>query len=275
MLSSRLKWNVCGLLLMSTQVFAGTGTASFSGVSDGGSNFDEFTVNNGQLDITVSSWSDTVNDPVGAFDDVIERAKDLDKYNGGWAMENMDESGDYCNTYGHSADNFGTCDYVDYDFFMLDFGQAVTLTGATFSWINGSASNNQVSIVALDAGLVAANGGNINGLTWASINSSYALGSGYAQMKSNSGYYIDTMVPDTGESLDQESTIWLVGAFNSVFGGDNNWEGDDGFKLASVAYSIESPRDPKGSSIPEPTSLALIGLALAGLASNRRKKLHK
>lgn len=264
MLLSPKKWSVIGLLVLSSQAIAGT--ASFSGVVDGGNNFNQFSVTQDGMTINVSGWSDTVNDPVGAFDDVIERAKDLDKYNGGWAMENADEPGNYCNTNGHSADNFGNCDYIDYDFFMLEFDEAVSLTSATFSWINGSASQNQVSIVSLNETAINGNGGNINGLTWDSINSSYSTGSGYAQVKNNGSYYIDNVIADTNETL-QASKMWLIGAFNSVFGGNSGLEGNDGFKLASVGFNVPTP----DSDIPEPSTLAIFGLALVGLVSKRRK----
>lgn len=271
MLLSPKKWSAISLLILSSQVMAGT--ASFGSASDVGI-VNQFSVlDSANKTVKVSGWSDTVDS--GNSDPYIERAYDMAKYNGGWWMINQDERNENNCGYGHSADNLGTCGFKDYDFFMLEFDEAIILTNATFSWVTGSgthndkAAQNQVSIVSLNETAINGNGGNINGLTWDNINSSYSTGSGYAQVKNSGGYYIDSIVADTNETL-QASKIWLIGAFNSVFGGNSSWEGNDGFKLASVSYSIPTTT----TDIPEPSTLAIFGLALIGLASKRRKTLH-
>lgn len=251
------RWMTIGLLTF-TAPLALASTASFSSANNSLDNEFKVTASDGTK-ITVTGWSDTN----GRNDDVIQAASSIDRYGNGWGITNQDgESG----SPEHSADNrtHSSSDrWTDYDFFMLAFDKDVTLAGANFSWIWGNTSSTQVSVVALDNTAVAGNGGDIDGLTWNSVNSSYALGSGYSQMQNDSGYYINA-------NVNESSSYWLVGAFNSVFGGNGSMKGDDGFKLAGINFSAPSKPDTK---ISEPSTIAVLSIALIALISNRRKKV--
>lgn len=268
MLFNTKKWSLAGLLLLSSSMAcAAPITASFSGVADTGASFNQFSVTAGSVTVNVSGWSDTKNNIKNGVnrDNKIERAKDLDKYNGGWAMENKDEPHNSCGSNGHSADNFGTCAEKDYDFFMLAFSEAVSLTQATYGWIsgNGNAKQNQVSVVALNSATV---NNTLNNRSWNGVKKNHTLSSDYAQMQSSSGYFTNF---GSTNVADEFSTHWLIGALNSVFGGTSAMEGNDGMKLAGVSFNKKSP---EVTSVPEPSSMLLLCLAIIGLAISGRRK---
>lgn len=270
MLFNTKKWSLAGLLLLSSSMAcAAPITASFSGVADTGASFNQFNVTAGSVTVNVSGWSDTKNNFKNGVnkDNKIERAKDLDKYNGGWAMENKDEPNNTCGTNGHSADNFGTCAEKDYDFFMLAFSEAVSLTQATYGWINGSASQNQVSVVALNSATV---NNTLNNKHWNGVKNNHTLSSDYAQMQSSSGYFTNFGSTNVANEF---STHWLIGALNSAFGGTMGMEGNDGMKLAGVSFNKQAT-PPDSTSIPEPSSILLFCLAIIGLAASGRRKLQ-
>lgn len=64
------------------------------------------------------------------------------------------------------------------------------------------------------------------------------------------------------------SSYWLISAYN---GSNAGMIGNDGFKLLSVAGTI--PTTPPG--VPEPGSLALLGLGALGLLATRRKSVAR
>ncbi|MBA6290211.1 exosortase-dependent surface protein XDP1 [Colwellia sp. MB3u-4] len=247
---------MAGLLLLSGSALASTTTAGFGHVNETRSNFNQFDVNVDGVTINVSGWSDTANLSTDrSQDSAIKRAVDFDKFNGGWSMQNQDEQhGGYCNTYSHSADNFGTCGYKDYDFFLLSFSEAVSLVSASYSWIAKSASQTQVSVAALDNSVLT-NFNSLNNKTWAGLASGHTLKSDYAQVENASGYYSNFH----GNTQDQYSTMWLIGALNSVFGGNAAWEGNDGMKLSGVSFS-KSASDP--AQVPEPNTIVMFLIAL-------------
>ena len=250
---------MAGLLLLSGPALASTTTAGFDNVIKTGNNFNQFDVNVDGVTINVSGWSDTANLPTDRNQDsAIKRAVDFDKFSGGWSMQNKDEHSNYCGTYSHSADNFGTCGYKDYDFFLLSFSEEVSLVSASYSWIAKSASQTQVSVAALDSSLFT-NSNSLNNKTWAGLASGHTLKSDYAQVKNASGYYSNF----DGDTQDQYSTMWLIGALNSVFGGNAAWEGNDGMKLSGVSFS-KSASDP--AQVPEPNTMVMFLIALIALA---------
>lgn len=278
MLNNIKKMSLIATLLVSSSAMASVTTTSghFGGVSDTGSNFNQFEVTFGGVDVNVSGWSDTAGNTASNsedFDPTIERAVDFDKNGYGWSMENTDEMNSRNCGYSHSADNFGAnCNYQDYDFFLLEFSEAVTLNSATYSWVSAGSSGTQVSVAALDSNA-------LNGSTWQDVKDNQTIASNWSQMRySGTGgqaYYTNFGQTGSGNAsnlANTSSNFWLIGALNAaVFGGNTNWEGNDGMKLAGITFTTGSQAP--ATSVPEPSSIALFGLAIAGLFASSRKKL--
>jgi len=277
------KFSTVALVLMSASTLASTTTTTnFGSVSDTGNNFNEFTVSAGGVDMTVSGWSDTANFSGGSSsnpltgDDKIASARDFDANGDGWSMENRDEAKTdgtqktWNDGYHHSADNLSDGSSQDYDMFLIEFSEAVNLSAATYSWIYGSSStkvaNNQVTVAAL-------NNGDLNGKNWADVASNTnTISSGYSQVESNSGYYTD-FTTSTSNVSGVFSQFWLVGALNTVFGGDIADEGNDGMKFSGVSFTTQPGTPPPPTTVAEPTTIAIFGLALIGLFASSRRKI--
>ncbi|MCH2057429.1 MAG: PEP-CTERM sorting domain-containing protein [Thalassotalea sp.] len=245
-------------------------------------NFNQFTVSGANgLTINVSGWSDTLN--ANNADDLIERVTDFDRNGNGWSIENRDENpSEYCG-YHHSADNMNCFNqaYTDYDFFLLDFGSTeVHLTEVYSSWLAGSTNINsqdsqQVSIAALNSN----HSTDLTNSTFASLlgsaqgSASYSFGSSAGQAGSNiAGYYADVAGINNGQDETAFSSKWIVSAYNELFGAaSHGTANNDGFKLAAINFTT-APQKPPTGEIPEPSTFALMALALIGLSRQRSLK---
>jgi hypothetical protein len=281
------KLSIASLVLMSASSFASV-TTHFGTINEtySNANFNEFSLTAGGVDITVTGWSDTDDDGQGnvlSGDDKITEAVDFDRNGNGWSMHNADEINSNNCGYHHSADNLGTtCGYQDYDMFLIEFSEEVNLSAATSSWLYGqssgkntAASNNELTVAALS-------NENLAGKDWSDVKNNQTISSGYAgfsymgTVASELGYNTANYEADfTSGSANVSGTFskfWLVGALNTVFGGDKSLEGNDGFKLSGVTFSKNGGTPPPSTTVPEPTSIIMFGLALFGFAARRKIK---
>lgn len=242
-----------GILATSTSAFSSTHTADFSGVADLNANATSFNFSVDGINMTISGWSDTYNN-LNNQDTEIDAAA-LDRFGSGWGVDNNDE----CNGGGgcspaHSMDNIGSGGWVDYDMILVSFSEAVTLTGADFSWLYRS-SESEISVAALSGALAS----NLDGNTWQSV----VNGAMWSDSSHVSNYYAGINAGQTA------SQYWLVGAYNSIFntnfsGGTNN---NDGLKISSIDFSISTD-------VPEPQTALILSLGLFGLMLRRRKQIN-
>ncbi|WP_158967937.1 exosortase-dependent surface protein XDP1 [Paraglaciecola sp. L3A3] len=236
----------------------------YQGTCNGGSNVSSGTGTSGGfmvdgVSIKVSAWSDTGG---GGSDDIIESADIAGPWlsNGevGYGILNDDENNFDNHANAHTIDNQGSA--ADYDMLLFSFSEAVSLSGATFSWL-GSTNNQQVTAVGLN-NITDLTSGN---KTWSNINGSSSLvDKGSFSINAAAGVYKSDF------TTTQAAQYWLVGAYNTAFGYVSGFTTkDDSFKLASIGFVKETT--PPTDNVNAPNSFAVLLLG-GGLIALRRRK---
>ncbi|MBT3067058.1 exosortase-dependent surface protein XDP1 [Rhodoferax sp. U11-2br] len=160
----------------------------------------------------------------------------------------------------HAIDNNGYTDMI-----LLNFGSAkIDLDSIKIGWNNnGDADISVFRYVGTSASPTPA------GLSVTNMSSGgWELVGNYADLSTSGARGVN--------STNTSSSWWLISAYSEGFGssketaGGTLGSGNDYFKVLSVAGNVVAPPPP--SKIPEPGSLALMGVAMAGFVATRRRK---
>ncbi|MES2370566.1 MAG: exosortase-dependent surface protein XDP1 [Pseudomonadota bacterium] len=265
-----------GLGVMNTAQATYSSNNNCGGGGTSNPNCDTWTFNNqtsntqGGITATASGWSNTV----GSANVQLESAYITLNGSSGLGVRNNDCSG-FANCTGggsdtneglspeHAIDNNGRTDSI-----LFSFTDKVNLTSFSAGWVS---TDSDFTVLAYTG---AGNPASLTNQTYAGL-----LSNGWSLI----GNFLagsSTGAHDFANST--YSSYWLIGALNTMVGGDSTKAGNDYFKLISLAGCTCDNAPPGtpgcstgGGGVPEPGTLLLMGAGLLGLTRFKaRRTMH-
>jgi len=228
------------------------------------------TIDGTDISVGVTAWSDTTNvsTSYSGNDNEVEYYSSLNaySYNGdyGYGLVNSNSNDS------HTVDNFTGGN--DFDMVLFSFSDEVSLTGASFTWLQGYDTDKQITVVGLNDISLFQNHSS-NEFTWADVASSAGtvITSGHFNISSNisSGGSHGNFSADFDEL--SVAKYWLVGSYNTYFDDNSSSFQGSGFKLASLGFEIGNSNGEPPTAVNAPAPFAIM-LASFGLLAWRRQR---
>ncbi len=218
---------------------------------------------NGQATVTVQGWADTGGSGNGTL-----QTQTLSSYTGGLGITNSDVSstpGDpyEANVPEHAIDNSDRIEMVS-----LNFGaKEVNLQSFNIGYVGSTADNPDFrggyTVMAYTAG----GAPTLTGKYWNN------LGSGWTAISNAT----NTTTGSKSIGIATYSSYWLIGAYNYLAAGVSAPSLSSAIKLASITGCVKGDTTSSGcggttTQVPEPGSLALLGLAFISMLYMRQRR---